>query len=91
MSKRLGSCFFAAFFLGADFFFAPLLFVKALFDFFLVTLVVQLEQPLEDFTAGGFADSVAEALFSFVEAMVEVEAKGKSGSNRLESSSTGTS
>jgi hypothetical protein len=50
-----------------------LLFVESLADFLFVALVVQLEEPLEDFATGGFADGEADALLGFVEAVAEVE------------------
>jgi hypothetical protein len=41
--------------------------VESLFDFFLISLVVECEEPLEDFTTRGFGDREANALFGFVE------------------------
>jgi len=50
-----------------------LLLVQPLLYFLGVALVVQLEQAGEDFTAGGFADRVADALLRRMEAVAEVE------------------
>ena len=50
-----------------------LLLVQPLLDFLGVSLVVQLQQAGEDFTAGRFADRVADALLRLVEAVAEVE------------------
>ena len=47
--------------------------METLLDFLGVAFVVQLEETLEDFTAGGFADREANALFGLVEAVAEVE------------------
>jgi len=47
--------------------------MQALLDFRLISFMVQSEESLEDFTTGGFADRVADALFGFVEAMAEVK------------------
>ena len=41
--------------------------MQPLFDSFGVALVVEFEQPVEDFAAGVFADGEAEALFGLVE------------------------
>ena len=52
----------------------PVLFVvESLLHFLGVAFVVELEQAGEDFTAGGFADRVADALLRLVEAVAEVE------------------
>jgi len=47
--------------------------VQPLLDFFGIALVVELQQATEDFTAGGFADCVADALLGCVEAVAQVE------------------
>lgn len=52
--------------------------------FFGVAFVVQLEQAGEDFTAGGFADRVADALLRFVEAVVEFEIGPAVGSGKAQ-------
>lgn len=46
------------------------------YDLLGVALVVEAEQAVEDFAAGGFAEGVAEALFGVVEAVAEVEGTG---------------
>ena len=50
-----------------------LLLVEALPDLLGVAFVVEFQQALEDFTAGGFANCEAEAILGFVEVMAEVE------------------
>ena len=47
--------------------------MKSLLLFLGVAFVVELQQAVEDFTAGGFADRVADALLRLVEAVAEVE------------------
>ncbi len=47
--------------------------MQSLLHFFGVAFVVQLEEAGEDFSAGGFADRVADALLRWVEAVAEVE------------------
>ena len=47
--------------------------MEALTDFLGVACVVELQEAGEDFSAGGFADRVADALLSLVEAVAEVE------------------
>ena len=49
--------------------FAGFLFVQTLGDFFGVSLLVEFQQAVEDFAAGGFADRVAGALLGGVEAV----------------------
>ena len=46
---------------------------RPLLDFLGVAFVVELQQAVEDFTAGGFADREADALLGLVEAVAEVE------------------
>src|SRR5205823_3727468 len=50
-----------------------LLVVQPLGDLLGVALVVQFQQPTEDFTPGGFADREAEALLRLVETVPQVE------------------
>ena len=52
-----------------------LLLMQSLLHFFGVAFVVQLEQAGEDFTSGGFADRVADALLRLVEAVVGVSVR----------------
>ena len=40
------------------------------FDFFLIALVVEGQQAVEDGAAGGLADRVAYSLFGFVESVI---------------------
>ena len=47
--------------------------MESLLHFLGVAFVVELQQALQDFTAGGFADGEADALLGFVEAVAEVE------------------
>ena len=50
--------------------FAGFLVVQTLGDFLGVSLVVEFQQAVEDFAAGGFADGVAGALLGGVEAVI---------------------
>jgi hypothetical protein len=51
-------------------------------DFFGVAFVVELEEAGENFTAGGYADSIPDALVCFVETVAQVEVLPTAGSGR---------
>jgi hypothetical protein len=59
-----------------------------LLHFLGVALVVKLQQTLEDFTAGGFADREAGALLGFVEPVAEFEIGPAVGGGNRRSIST---
>lgn len=52
---------------------ATLLVVQALFDFFGVAFVIELQQTLQNFTPCGLTDREADPLLGFVEAVAEGE------------------
>ena len=59
------------FLLGGGFPRGTLLSMQSLADFFGVAFVVEFQQALQDFAAGGFADGEAEALLTIVEAVTQ--------------------